>query len=51
MANEYEECDELNEVITLTNELLEEVLGQRNLSLAENGDLQPKWILPEAGRK
>lgn len=42
MADEYDESKELKEVIALTNELLEEVLSQRNLSLAENGDLAPK---------
>lgn len=42
MADEHSESEELKEVITLTNELLEEVLSQRNLTLAENGDLEPK---------
>ena len=57
MADKYEDCDELKEVITLTNELFEEVLSQRNLSLAENGDLQPKHeqvdlsaLLPRLGQ-
>ena len=42
MAEEYPESEELKEVITLSNELLEEVLSHRNLTLAENGDLEPK---------
>lgn len=57
MADEYDESEELNEIITLTNELLEEVLSQRNLSLAENGDLTPnnecvelKSLLPRLGQ-
>jgi nitrogen-specific signal transduction histidine kinase len=57
MADEYDESEELNEVITLTNELLEEVLSQRNLSLAENGDLTPnnecvelQSLLPRLGQ-
>lgn len=43
MADEYAESDEMKEVRTLANELLEEVLSQRNLALAEEGDLSPKF--------
>ena len=57
MADEYPESDELKEIITLTDELLEEVLSHRNLNLAENGDLTPKHepvdlssLLPRLGQ-
>lgn len=42
MADEHIESVELEEIKTLTDELLEEVQSQRNLTLAENGDLVPK---------
>jgi len=42
MAEDYPESEEFKEIFTLTNELLEEVFSQRNLTLAENGDLLPK---------
>lgn len=42
MADEMEDTPELTEVIQLANELLEEVQSQRDLALAERGDLELK---------
>ena len=41
LAEEIPDSEELKEVIKLSNELLEDVQSQRDLSLAENGDLVP----------
>lgn len=39
LAEEYPENEEINEVMILADELLEEIQSQRELTLAENGDL------------
>lgn len=42
LTDEAEPTEELAEVIRLADELMEEVQAQRELTLAENGDLVPK---------
>lgn len=42
LVDESNKTDELNEIIRLADELMEEVQSQRELTLAESGDLIPK---------